>query len=121
MKNWPWYLWVVFFALIALLGFIAIYTGYLLHQIAYLKYYLIAGAIFLVYMVRKTKQMNAEGYELHIHHYFLGMIVMTCLGYQSPFITFVSAIFNGITLEGGSTYGYDPIYEPMSSSAKPVS
>jgi len=31
--------------------------------------------------------------------------------YQSNFITILHALFNGITLEGGSHYGYDPVWE----------
>lgn len=47
---------------------------------------------------------------MHIHHYCIGMFAMTFLCYQSAFITLAHSIFNGITIEGGSRWGYDPVF-----------
>ena len=36
---------------------------------------------------------------------------MTFTCYQTVLLTIVHGIFNGITIEGGSRWGYDPVWE----------
>ena len=111
MKTWPWYMWVLFLALVLLIGSIFAYIFFLYHTVGFLHFYVIALLVFAAFMYIHTKRMAAKGYHLHIHHYFLGMIVMAFTCYQSTFLTIVQAIFNGITIEGGSRWGFDPVWE----------
>jgi len=111
MKDWPKYMWVIFIGFILLMGAMACYVGYLYYAIGYLKAYAILAVIILAYIVIRTKREKANGRHLHIHHYFLGMIVMTFSCYQSNFVTLLHAIFNGISIEGASRWGYDPIWD----------
>ena len=106
MKNWPPVLWAVFFALIA---FLASFTDILFrfyNQIGILKYYLawavVLGSFFYI--------MGKNATDTHIHHYVLAMIVLSFTCYQSLFVTLVHGVFNGIMIEGGSRWGYDPIW-----------
>jgi uncharacterized membrane-anchored protein len=80
MKNWPWYMWVLFIGLITLLGSITSYTFYLYSTVGFLTTYLvlIAGAVALIWLRGK---MLGPNYHLHIHHYFLGMFVSSIICY----------------------------------------
>ena len=106
MKNWPPVLWAVFFALIAFLGAFGDILFKLYHQIDILKYYLawavVLGSFFYI--------MGRNATDTHIHHYVVAMIVLSFTCYQSPFITIVHGVFNGIMIEGGSKWAYDPIW-----------
>jgi hypothetical protein len=110
MKDWPWYMWVLFIAIFAIIGLIFAYIFFLYHTVGFLHFYVVGLLAFIAFMVIHTKRMAAKGYHLHIHHYFLGMIVMAFTCYQNTFLTIVSAIFNGISIEGGSRWGYDAIW-----------
>jgi len=48
--------------------------------------------------------------DVHIHHYTVAWIVLSFTCYQNVFATVVSGIFNGVMIEGGSFYGWDPIF-----------
>jgi hypothetical protein len=89
MKTWPWYMWVLFLGLILLLGSIFAYIFFLYHTVGFLHFYVVALLVFAAFMYIHTKRMAAKGYHLHIHHYFLGMIVMAFTCYQSTFLTIV--------------------------------
>ena len=41
------------------------------------------------------------------------MLAIIC--YQSPFISAVYGFFNGMAIEGGCRWGFDPIWEKVSS------
>ena len=48
--------------------------------------------------------------DVHIHHYVVGMIVVSFACYQNILITVCHGIFNGIMVEGVSRWGYDPTF-----------
>ena len=52
-----------------------------------------------------------ESHELHVHHTNIGMWAATMLGYQHPVITILHGLMNGVMIEGGARWGYDPIWE----------
>lgn len=106
MKNWPPVLWAVFFALIGFLGSFVTILIRLYSEIGILKYYLAWGVALGGFFYYKSK--NAT--DTHIHHYVLAMIVLSFTCYQSQFISLVHGVFNGIMIEGGSRWGYDPIW-----------
>lgn len=106
MKNWPPVLWAVFFALIGFLGAFGDVLFKLYSSIDILKYYLLWGVALGSFFYLMGK--NAT--DTHIHHYVLAMIVLSFTCYQTPFVTLVHGVFNGIMIEGGSRWGYDPIW-----------
>lgn len=112
MKNWPWYLWALFCTLVLFIGFSLTYIFYLYYSIGFFYTYigLIALAALSFYGI--TKYFSGTR-ELHIHHYVLGMFVITFTCYQNGFVTVLNAVFAGIMIEGGSRWGYDPIWEPI--------
>lgn len=58
MKNWPWYLWVVFAALVLLIGGLIGYVFYIYHSIGYLEYYLIALALIVGVLYKLNKKLS---------------------------------------------------------------
>jgi hypothetical protein len=52
-----------------------------------------------------------RSHELHIHHYNIGMIFVLLIGYQSPWLTPLSGLFNGFMVEGVATYAFDPVFK----------
>ena len=106
MKNWPPILWAVFFGLIILLGGILIflfdaYKEFGLEQ----RYFLWIVLVVLYFYYRSIGSV-----DMHIHHYNIGIIFMTLIGYQSAFSTIVHGIMNGIFIEGVTRYNYGPIW-----------
>jgi len=51
-----------------------------------------------------------KSHSLHFHHYLIGMCIILCLGYQGPVVAMFHGYANGIMIEGGSRWGYDPIW-----------
>lgn len=87
MKNWPWYMWLIFSGLILLLTSIVTYIFYLYYLIGYLSSYLtfLAGAVAVLSFF--AKYYSLWGYHLHIHHWFLGAFVQGFLCYQNAWVT----------------------------------
>ncbi|CDW80395.1 UNKNOWN [Stylonychia lemnae] len=110
MKKWPWYLWALFISLIAIIGFIFSYLYHLYSTIQLFNIYIgiFAGIISLVWLRGK---MLGKNYELHIHHYFLGLTMCSIVCYQNVFFSLVHSIFNGIMIEGGCRWGYQSLWE----------
>eukprot|EP00347_Sterkiella_histriomuscorum_P019710 403340585 len=110
MKNWPWFLWVLFLGLITLLLSLTSYLLFLYAQINFLFIYfgVIGALVLFVYIHGK---ILGPTYHLHIHHYFLGMSVVILICYQNMVLSFAHAIFNGIMIEGGCRWGFSPLWE----------
>ena len=110
MKTWGAFLWTVFVALI-LFGYLVLKEEYEdLQKADCLTRYLIWLVLIVVYFIWNTKRNEPKGRHLHIHHYVVGFIVVTLIGYQSPFMTFLNGYFTGMYIEGGCRWGYDPIW-----------
>ena len=106
MKNWPPVLWAVFFALVAFLLVLVVTVFKLYIALGILKWYLLAMGVFASWFYIKAKAAK----DVHIHHYCIGAAVVSVCCYQDAFITFVSGIFTGIMIEGGSRWAYDPVF-----------
>ena len=52
-----------------------------------------------------------KSHDLHIHHTNIGMFCAVLLGYQNFIVTFLHGVSNGVMIEGGARWGYDPIWE----------
>jgi hypothetical protein len=112
MKNWPLILWVIFGGLILLGATLVAYLGYLYDSIGYLNAYITGISTLVGIFTFANTWYSWLGYNLHIHHWFIGAALQVVLCYQTGFITAVHAIFAGIMTEGASRWGYDPLFEP---------
>ena len=68
---------------------------------------IISTALFFTvptYILRNT-------HDLHIHHTNIGMFLTLIFGYQNVLVTVFHGIANGVMIEGGARWGYDPIWE----------
>jgi len=111
MKKWPWYMWVIF---VAIMGFIFVNFLYLLslyYQSGVIGFYLLlllAMPVFFIggsYVYRNTR-------KLHVHHYVIGCCMVIMTGYQSTYVSTLGAVFMGIMVEGSCRWGFDPIWVP---------
>lgn len=109
IKKWPKILFVIsgviLILALAILGYM-IYAYWISGMFFYyLAWCFIIMAIFglITCCVRKT-------HKVHMHHYTVGMIVILTIGYQSIPAAIVHAFCNGMMIEGGSRWGYDPVW-----------
>ena len=110
MKTWGIGLWAIFIFFVLLgIGLVwRIGTAY--HELGILKYYLVWATIFFSVFFCINKKKQAQGLELHIHHYVIAMALLSILCYQSVFLSAIQGITQGVMLEGGARWGYDPIW-----------
>jgi len=106
MKKWPAIYWAVAVAILAL--FISILCVISVHYKAanVQSYYIIWAILLSSWFYYKSRGCK----EVHIHHYVIMMVLLSFTCYQDVFTTIISALFNGIMIEGASMYGYDPIF-----------
>ena len=109
-------MWAFFFVVMGLLVGIVYDVLSQIKGIGYLKWYIIWGVLLVGAVVKHTRKEAEVGKELHVHHYCIGFVLMTFICYQDPFLSVVHGFFNGMFLEGGCRWGYDPIWEYPSSS-----
>ena len=110
MKTWGPGLWTMFIAMIVIIGFLLrnLFVG--LHACDQMIKYaaLIALSIGGIYL--NTKRLAPQGRELHIHHYVMGFLLASFLGYQDPLLTIAHGFCCGMYIEGGVRWGFDPIW-----------
>ena len=109
MKTWPKILWIIFVSIIVLA--LAI-VGYMIY--AYIMadrwwQYIVWTLVVILGFVGITVACS-KCYSIHMHHYTVGCIVIVLLGYRSIPCAIVHAFCNGMMIEGGSRWGYDPIW-----------
>ena len=111
MKTWGWFLWSFFIVNVILVVKILldVIKGY--KESGCALEYLIFTAAILGYAYWNTKRLGPQGYQLHIHHYVVGVFMLAIICYQSPFISAIYGFFNGMAIEGGCRWGFDPIWE----------
>lgn len=117
IKTWGKGLWILFLSLVAIILGIVFVVFRVYYEIGYLKWYALYAIWGIGFIYIKTRCEKGKK-KLHIHHYFWSAIIVTFLCYQSVFITFVAGFFNGVNLEGGANWGYDPIWLPLDEGQK---
>jgi|LauGreDrversion4_2_1035121.scaffolds.fasta_scaffold291746_1 hypothetical protein len=76
MKNWPLILWVLFVGLVLLVGTLVLYIMYLYDSIGYLDAYInTIGWLVGIFTSMVYWYCNWLGYNLHIHHWFIGAVL----------------------------------------------
>ena len=106
MKTWPTILWLVFFVLMGFLGALAVIIVRTYYVIGVWIYYIIWAITIALYFYYRGR----GAVDTHIHHYVVAGIVVSFICYQNIFLTIVHGIFSGILIEGGTRWGYDPIW-----------
>lgn len=117
MKTWGKGMWELFAVVVVAICSTVYVTFHGYYAIGILKWYIFWGVFVIGFIVLKTK-LESKTHLLHIHHYFWASIIVSFLCYQSIFITLASAFFNGVVIEGGAHWGFDPIWIPKDSQEK---
>jgi len=119
IKKWPKILFVISGVILVLAFAILGYMMYAYWISGVFFYYmgwcfLILGLFALITCcLRKT-------HKVHMHHYTVGMIVILTLGYQSIPCSLVHGFCNGMMIEGGSRWGYDPVWIKLHPEEEPA-
>lgn len=109
MKKWPIVLWIVSVALILItLGFM----GYFMYAywICGMFFWYMGWCILIVVVLVLITVIVRKTHRLHMHHYTVGMIILLTVGYQSIPAAILSGFSNGMMIEGGARWGYDPVW-----------
>jgi len=106
MKTWPTVLWIVFVVLIGFLGALAVILVRTYYAIGVGVYYIIWAITIALYFYYRGR----GAIDTHIHHYVVAGIAVSFICYQNIFLTLVHGIFCGVLIEGGTRWGYDPIW-----------
>lgn len=70
---------------------------------------------FVTCLLRKT-------HYLHVHHYtWAGMCLVLVGAAQTPYVSVLCGWFNGVMIEGGARWGYDPIWNKKKTEKKAIS
>lgn len=115
IKNFPPFLWGVLIALLVLIFSVAKVVTLYYIKLHIAKYYIaaiaVAGFIFFIKARKAT--------DVHIHHYCSCFALTTLLCNHDIMFIALSGVTNGIFVEGGSKWGFDPIfsYGPTPSEA----
>jgi hypothetical protein len=97
---------MIFVALLVIIKSILTNFFYDYEKAGKLTEYAVVAVCIVGYFVYNARKAD----DVHIHHYTIAWIILSFTGYQNIFATVVSGIFNGIMIEGGSFYGWDPIF-----------
>lgn len=102
--------WGLFFLMLGTCGGILYEDFGGLYSCGVLLRYIIFFAVLIGAIVLKTKAEKPYGLELHIHHYFLALVMLFLLGYQSWFISLCHGAGCGVMIEGANRWGFDPMW-----------
>jgi len=82
MKTWNLTLWVVFALILCVCVYIANFVIHSYLKAGVLRRYLFLLASIIFYFTIASVVWRGD-YELHLHHYTVGMVAVIMLGYQS--------------------------------------
>jgi len=102
----------LYFIAVAVVVIVLGVLGYLLAVYIinrYIYWYIIWFVIILLFFVIVTCALK-KSHHLHVHHYTIGMILVVLIGYQSIPAALMMGFCNGMMIEGGCRWGYDPIW-----------
>ena len=117
IKEWPWFLWALAASLaVLLLGLMIYFIIVYARAGVLLGYFIFAVLIFLAFLIPTL--VLKKTHKLHVHHYTIGMILICLIGYQSVAAAIVHGYCNGMMIEGGCRWGYDPIWYPLTEEEK---
>lgn len=94
------------------MGIVLAVLGYLLAVYIldkYIGWYVLWFVIIILFFVVVTLALR-KTHHIHVHHYTIGMVLIVLVGYQSVPAALIMGFCNGMMIEGGSRWGYDPIW-----------
>ncbi len=109
IKQWPKLLWLLLMVILTIImGFFVYLIIVYVHAGViwwYLGFFLIIilGFASITAIFRRT-------HHIHVHHYTCGMVLIVLCGYQSIPASLFHGFCNGMMIEGGARWGYDPIW-----------
>ena len=111
IADWGKGMWMLALSLLLLIAAIlfVICSSYI--RLGIFEYYILYAVFLFSVMVWNTQRNAKKGRYVHIHHYTLGLILMSFISIQSPFASVVHAFLHGMFIEGGCRWGFDPIWE----------
>lgn len=111
IAEWGKAMWLLALSLLVLIGAIlfVICSSYI--RLGIFEYYILYAVFLFSAMVWNTQRNAKRGRSVHIHHYTLGLILMSFISIQSPFASVVHAFLHGMFIEGGCRWGFDRIWE----------
>lgn len=117
IKQWPAILWVITVVLLVLVLGI---TGYMVTMYVYagVIFYYIGWGLFIVLSFVVISCIFKKSYYFHMHHYTIGMVFIALIGYQSVVAALIQGFCNGMMIEGGCRWGYDPIWNKRKPSVQ---
>jgi len=93
---------VMFFAILGFCMYVYIKTG--------VEWYYLGVIVAMVLVFTLPTVILRKTHHLHLHHYTCGMLGLLLLGYQNWLFALMHGFANGAMIEGGSRWGYDPIW-----------
>lgn len=112
MKTWGPALWAIFVSIVVSILFLIYLDMKDLQQCDKLTRYVVYLGALIAFTVWNTKRQAPEK-VIHIHHYCIGFLIVTIIGYQSELLTLVHGFAMGMMIEGGCRWGFDPIWTPV--------
>lgn len=110
MRHWKPKLWLVSFILLALLLGALGYIVFLWYSVDLIwVFFALLGIEFLIFI--GVTCLIRRSFYLHLHHYTWAMCMIALLGVQNPFMAILIGWCNGVMIEGGARWGYDPIWK----------
>ena len=110
MKGWGLGLWIFVIVLMIIAVGALVNLCFMLYDSGMLLSYTIVLILFAGTVSILTWNYSQQGYELHLHHYFIGFVLAALFGYQDMIISASQAICTAVYIEGGCRWGYAPIW-----------
>lgn len=103
MRNW-----FILAGIIILVYFSAYDIIFYFNKSGVLKFYLIALFLLIAFFVAMISILGIE--KVHLHHYVFAMVLIFFTCYPEKYIRMLNGIGTGMLLDGGSSFGWDPVF-----------
>jgi hypothetical protein len=110
IATWGVGKWILALVLLALICLILLNLGYHYMSMGLVYYYIAWGLFIYAAMKWNTKRQKENNKHIHIHHYFVALVLMSFIQLQNPLMSNIHGFFHGMFIEGGCRWGYDPIW-----------
>jgi prepilin signal peptidase PulO-like enzyme (type II secretory pathway) len=112
IMTWSWPIWVFFFCVAAGIVFLLYKIAFMYASVGTnLAWYYGAAYLLLNLIIIAITCIRRKTHDLHIHHYSVGLALAVFFAYPAHWVSIVHGFGNGMLVEGGSTYGYDPTWK----------
>lgn len=109
IKTFGLGLWSFTFFIAGIVVYITCYMTVTYYSAGVMDFYFLFISLQILVLILITNHYKGKK-ELHLHHYLIAMMAVSCMGYQTYQVTILHGILNGMMIEGGGRWGYDPIW-----------